>query len=164
MKHFFCILNASLLNASISQVRGRKIRQTLRNTSLLPPVDVRLLCHPRSLLFQLGPCQEPQSPLSLLGSRCHPCFRCSRSRTGSHQFRSLKAWIQWESFRKESTGIYGHHLWTHLFISYIIQCFCPVKKRWLWFWIRLAWALSFIKNKNFKMLHLFMYKESKKPN
>lgn len=88
------------------QVRVVKIKPTPKSTSLLLPVDAHPLLHLRLLPCQLGQCRAAQWPLSLPGSRCPPCSRCSRNRTASRQSRSPRAWTQWGSCKRESTGIY----------------------------------------------------------
>lgn len=108
---YFCLVYISLSYWKLTQfygpqVRVVKIKPMLRSTSPQLLVDAHLLHHLRPPLCQLDPCQAARWLLSLPGSRCLPCSRCSRNRTASHQSRSLRAWTQLGSCKSESTGIY----------------------------------------------------------
>lgn len=107
-----------------------KIKPILRSTSPRLSVDVHPLHHLRPLPCHLDPCRAAQWPLSLPGSRCPLCSRCSRNRTASLQSRSPRAWTQWGSCRRESTGINLPYLFNTSLIIYSFICYLLCEALW----------------------------------
>lgn len=96
-------------NIQCQQFRVVKVKEMLRSTWPLLPVDVHLLHHPRPPLSQLSQWRAAQWPLSLQVNRGPQCSKCSRSRIVSHQYRNPRVWTQWQSYRRENIGIALSH-------------------------------------------------------